>query len=82
MDREIFVEKKNGLINFIDESMARIDISELDKCALIKLLALINKYTFENRLQQKGLLSHTIVDSLELDYYLAEKFINFDDAIK
>jgi hypothetical protein len=43
---------------------------------------LIDQYSYENRLQQKGLLSHSIIDSLKLDYSLGEKFINFDNEIK
>lgn len=82
MNREIFVERKESLINLIKKSLAKTDISEQDRISLTKLLELLNQYSFENRLQQKGLLSHTIIDSLELDYSLGEKFIKFDNDIK
>lgn len=82
MNREIFVERKESLTNLIKESLAKTDISEQDRISLTKLLELLNQYSFENRLQQKGLLSHTIIDSLELDYSLGEKFIKFDNDIK
>jgi hypothetical protein len=82
MNREIFIERKESLTNLIKESLAKTDISEQDRISFIKLLELLNQYSFENRLQQKGLLSHTIIDSLELDYSLGEKFIKFDNDIK
>lgn len=82
MNKEIFVEKKESLINLIKESLIKTDISEQDRISLTKLLELLNQYSFENRLQQKGLLSHTIIDSLELNYSLGEKFIKFDNEIK
>jgi hypothetical protein len=82
MNRDIFLERKENLINLITASLAKTDISEQDKISLSKLLEILNQYLFENRLQKKGLLSHTIVDSLELDYALGEKFIKFDNDIK
>ena len=82
MNKEIFVKRKESLTSLIKESLAQTGISEQDKVSLIKLLELLNQYSFENRLQQKGLLSHTIIDSLELEYSLGEKFIKFDNDIK
>lgn len=82
MKREIFVKKKDSLIRLIKDSLAKTDISEQDRKSLVILLELLNQYSFENRLLQKGLLSHTIIDSLELDYSLGEKFIKFDNEIK
>jgi hypothetical protein len=82
MNREIFSEKKQNLINLIKDNLIKIEISEQDKISLSKLLEILNLYSFENRLQKKGLLSHTIIDSLELDYTLGEKFIKFDNDIR
>ncbi len=82
MNREIFIERKKKLTNLIKENLNKIDICEHDQTSLIKLLELLNQYSFENRLEQKGLLSHTIIDSLELDYSLGEIFIKFDNDIK
>lgn len=81
MDRKIFVERKESLTNLIKESLVKTDVSEQDRISLTKLLEIFNQYSFENRLQKKGLLSHTIIDSLELDYSLGEKFIKFDNDI-
>ncbi len=66
MNREIFDERKADLINLIKVSLATTYISKQDKTSLMRLLELLNQYSFENRLYQKGLLSHTIIDSLEL----------------
>jgi uncharacterized alpha-E superfamily protein len=82
MKKEIFIERKDELIKLINHCLNLDQVSKQDKEALKKLLEILNQYSFENRLQVKGTLSHTIVDSLELDYTLGEKFIQFDDAIK
>ncbi|QEH42244.1 hypothetical protein [Chitinophaga sp. XS-30] len=82
MNREIFDERKADLINLIKVSLATTYTSEQDRTSLMRLLELLNQYSFENRLYQKGLLSHTIIDSLELDYSIGEKFIKFDNDIK
>jgi hypothetical protein len=82
MSRQIFIERKQNLINLIKDNLIKIEIPEQDKISLSKLLEILNQYSFENRLQKKGLLSHTIIDSLELDYILGEKFINFDNDIR
>ena len=82
MKKETFLEKKKKLINLITDALSKTDICEQDKISLCKILEILNQYSFENRLQKKGLLSHTIVDSLELDYSLGEKFIKFDNEIR
>ena len=82
MNKEHFVKQKNDLIELIMYCLGQSDIKGEDKSSLKKLNELINQYTFENRLQKKGLLTHTIIDSLELDYSIGEKFIIFDENIK
>jgi hypothetical protein len=82
MSREIFIERKQNLINLINDNLIKIEVPEQDKISLSKLLEILNQYSFENRLQKKGLISHTIIDSLELDYTLGEKFIKFDNDIR
>lgn len=81
MDRKIFIERKQDLITLITDSLTKTEISDHDKTSLKKLLDILNLYSFENRLQKKGLLSHTIIDSLELEYSLGEKLIKFDNDI-
>lgn len=82
MTKENFVERKENLTNLINEYLAKKDIYEHDKSYLRKLLELLSQYSYENRLKVKGLLSHTIIDCMELDYSLGEKFIKFDYDIK
>lgn len=82
MNKEHFVKQKNDLIELIMYCLGQSDIKEEDKLSLKKLNELINQYTFANRLQKKGLLTHTIIDSLELDYSIGEKFIMFDENIR
>ena len=79
MKREVFFKRKKDLVEMVNSILAKKDICEQDKISLSKLIDLLNLYSYENRLQKKGLLSHTIIDSLELDYSLGEKFINFDN---
>lgn len=43
---------------------------------------ILHQYTFENRLEMKGLITRTIVDSLDLEYSLSEKLIWFDSSIR
>lgn len=81
MNKEIFETKKEALMNFAKEILSHPDVSAQDKISLNKLIELLNIYFFENRLKQKGLLSHTIIDSLELDYTIGKEFIKFDNDI-
>ena len=81
MKREVFLERKNDLVDLVNSILAKNDIGEQDKVSLNTLLDLLILYSYENRLGQKGLLTHTIIDSLELDYSMGKKFINFDNDI-
>jgi hypothetical protein len=82
MSQEIFIEMKQRLINLITDNLTKTEIREQDKVSLNKLLKILNQYSFDNRMQKKGLLTHTIIDSLELDYSFGEKFIKFDNEIR
>lgn len=81
MDKIIFGSKKEELINLITECLDRSDTSKQNKIALIKLLELLKYYSFENRLEKKGLLAHAVVDSLD-DYSIGEKVIEYDNNIR
>ena len=82
MDKETFLDNKEKLVDLINELLTQPNLAKHEENSLIKLLQILNQYSFENRLKMKGLLSHTIVDSLELDYLLGEKFIKFDADIR
>lgn len=82
MEIEIFTKHKEELIKQINEYSKFNIVNKLNQETLKKLLEILNEYSFENRLQMKGTLSHTIIDSLEMDYTIGEKCIKFDDSIK
>ena len=81
MNEEKFLQGKDKLLKLAQDTMVRSDISKQNIQSLKKLLELLSQYSFENRMKLKGLLTHTIIDSLELDYHLGEMFIKFDDEI-
>lgn len=82
MEIQIFKDKKKRLVNFVNEILGTNSLSLIDIKSLEKLLEILNTYSFENRKEKKGVLTRTIIDSLELDYSLGEKFIEFDNSIK
>lgn len=82
MKREEFIKKKKDLIDFVHFELNQSKIVQIDKESLVTLLNFLEKYTFDNRLENKGLLSRLIIDNLELDYRIAEKIIKFDNDIK
>lgn len=82
MDREVFDQRKQALIALVNANLHSASSAKKVETELLKLLALLHQYTFANRLVQKGLLSHTITDSMELDNSIGERFLEFDDDIK
>jgi len=81
MNEAQFLAQKGSLNSLIADYLAQKDIDLTSKSNCIRLLAILDKYTFNNRFEMKGLLSHTIVDSIELDYSITEKFMYFDKHI-
>jgi len=82
MERTTFTEKKEIVVNQVLEALNNPNVLNDKKKPLIVALEILNQYSFENRLEKKGLLTHTIIDSLDLEYSLGEKVIAFDNAIK
>lgn len=82
MRQEDFNKQKEELLIFIKKLFNNTVLNDSDKTSLIKLTEILNEYTFENRLEVKGVISRTIIDSLDLDYSIGEKFIEFDNRIK
>jgi len=80
-NKDSFDKRKHNLSTLIEDRINAKDISAIERSSLLKLRELIREYTFLNRFEMKGILSHTIVDSLTLDYSLASQFIEFDEAI-
>lgn len=82
MEIQIFKERKKRLVDFVNEILSTNSSSLVDTKSMEKLLEILDSYTFENRKEKKGTLTRTIIDSLELNYSLGEKFIEFDTSIK
>ncbi|MDI1257330.1 MAG: hypothetical protein PSV16_14645 [Flavobacterium sp.] len=78
MTKEVFTERKSELVNLINHYLNFDEINWQYKNDLKILLEILTQYSYENKLQMKGTLTHTIIDSLQLDYTLGEKFIQFD----
>lgn len=81
MNKAVFDKNKEELSNLIIDFLKKEEVSDHDKTSLSKLLQLLAQYSFENRAEFKGLLSHTVLDSLDLDYSIGEKILKFDDDI-
>ncbi|WP_025762951.1 hypothetical protein [Dyadobacter tibetensis] len=81
MTETSFLNKKEKLKQFIDLCLSKTDQLESLEPQLKKLKEILEKYNYENRIESKGTLTRTIIDSLELPYTLGEKFIYFDNSI-
>lgn len=81
MDKILFSRRKALLLDNIAELLQNPGISEKEKTMLERVLVLLDHYSFENRLLVKGLLSHTVIDTLELPYSLGDQLIRFDHQI-
>ncbi|CDS91589.1 hypothetical protein SF1_38820 [Sphingobacterium faecium NBRC 15299] len=81
MDISVFSEKKQNLIDVINCALNKTDIIDQERESLNALLDVVNQYTYKNRLQKKGFLSHFIIDSLDVGYSYGENFIKFDNEI-
>lgn len=83
MTEEKFIKQQQQLIFCIKKSKERYNLKESEISSLNFLLTLVMKYTYCNRLKLKGLLKHTIVDSLEIeDDNLIDKVFEFDNDLK
>jgi len=82
MRKEDFNKRKENLLLFVNKISNKTELNDSDKTSLNKLTEVLGKYNFENRLEIKGLISRVIIDSLELDYSIGEKFIEFDNSIR
>jgi hypothetical protein len=81
MERSAFIKGKEKLLELISFYLGKQEIFSNDKLSLEELSLLLGSYTYENRLEVKGLLTRTIIDSMELSCALGEEFIKFDKSI-
>lgn len=73
MNENIFTARKTRLKSFLEKELS---LSKNE--SISKSLEMLNLYTFENRLNQKGILSQYIIDSAEMDYSIGDKIVEFD----
>lgn len=77
-----FHERKGLLIKAILKEIKEKTTTEKEKVDLYRLLDLTNKYTYNSRLNTKGLITHTIIDSLEIkSSSLRKKAYDFDNKL-
>lgn len=78
MEKTYFLKIKSELIILVQERLNQSELTNREKVSLTLVLKILDEYTYENRLRKKGLLTHTILDSLELESSLTEKLLKFD----
>lgn len=76
MDANVFTARKAKLKSFLEK---KLSLSKNESIA--KSLEILNLYTFDNRLNQKGTLSRYIIDSAGMDYSIGDKIVEFDANI-
>ena len=81
MKKEEFDKKKEILLNLVNEELSKINLIPIERKSLEQLIKLMDKYSFENKNDMKGVLSRTIIDSLQINYALGEKFIQFENSL-
>ena len=79
MTEEIFNNRKSDLEQFLLSEMDRS--GEKQKIDIQTILEILKKYNFYNRSKMKGLLARTVVDSLELNYTIGSRIIEFDNSV-
>ena len=83
MDKKTFLKMKEKLFKLTDEVVISETASDKDKEAVVHLSNILKEYSYENRLELKGCLTRTIIDScLGLDYEIGDRFIDFDNFIE
>ena len=79
MKKEQFDKVKTGLNNLLhSESERALPEKRIQFKALIRIL---DDYEYHSRGENKGRLTRLIIDSLEIDYSIGEKIIEFDEMI-
>ncbi|ASK29988.1 hypothetical protein CEY12_07645 [Chryseobacterium sp. T16E-39] len=76
MNENVFTERKEKLKSFLEK-----EFSFSGNESIAKALVILNLYNFDNRLNQKGVLSRFIIDSAEMDYSISDKIMEFDKYI-
>lgn len=81
MEKGYFEKRKRELIDKLNFYIANNQIDGNEEEDYIIMLGILDELTFENRLQIKGSIAHTIVDSLNIHQDLGSELILFDGSI-
>jgi len=76
-----FVIAKAHLLEILYFRLNNTPVSTTDHREILKVIEIVNEYSYINRLRKKGSLTRIIIDSLNLDYELADVIIQFDQRI-
>ena len=82
MTKEEYEKRIESLLQQVRDRLNESGLSELEISSLNRLIEIMDEYTFENRLEVKGMVSRLIIDSFQLDYSICERFIQFDNSIR
>jgi len=76
-----FVIAKAHLLEILYFRLNNTPVSTTDHREILTVIEIVNEYSYINRLRKKGSLTRIIIDSLNLDYELADVIIQFDQRI-
>jgi hypothetical protein len=80
MEKQNFLKPQEELMEMLNNCLSKQD-STYHRPSIMEAIEVLSKYNFENRLKMKGLLTHTVIDSLQLPYNIAELIVKFDQQI-
>ncbi len=79
MDKETFLIKKTLLLNRLESYKRENTLSLAETKSIEVVYNILNEdYNYQNRLNRKGLLARTIIDSLVLENEISSALIEFD----
>lgn len=81
MQENNFVIAKAHLLEILYFRLNNTPVSTTDHREILTVIEIVNEYSYINRLRKKGSLTRIIIDSLNLDYELADVIIQFDQRI-
>ena len=81
MQENNFVIAKAHLLEILYLRLNTTPVSTTEHREILTVVEIVNEYTYRNRLRKKGRLTRIIIDSLNLDYQLADVIIQFDKRI-
>ena len=79
---EHFNSRKQYIISLIAEKIKNSNISEKELNSFRALNKIITSYTFKNRFNLNDEATIFALDNLRLEYYLADKIVDFDNAFE